>query len=210
MAAQEVAVAEPMEAPKSAGMDSTVEAPMEWMKKTPVPTLLKVDYTKGEEVKPDQITMGKGAIVDRDGDGIPDDIDSDVDDYEYIPAQRLRGCWLVCAPMPCPFLFGPVMMCPDGDHKLKMYGLLWNAIPWCWAAERLPGTNHIGKTYKKGDGKAKKLYWSFDNECINCFCSGDPTDGTVKVGDCPMWSCKVCCLPGGGPRWKHTDPDRTV
>merc|ERR1719313_3314710 len=142
---------------------------MEWMKKTPVPTLLKVDYTKGEEVKPDQITMGKGAIVDRDGDGIPDDIDSDVDDYEYIPAKRLRGCWLVCG-----------LMC---------------VLPWCWAAERLPGTNNIGKTYKKGDGKAKKLYWSFDNECINCFCSGDPTDGTVKVGDCPMWSCKVCCLP---------------
>jgi hypothetical protein len=99
-------------------------------------------------------------------------------------------------------------MCPQDDHKLSMYGLLWNVIPWCWQAERLPGGNHIGKTYQKGD-KPKKVYWNFDNECLNCFCSGDPTDGTVQVGDCPVWSCRICCLPSG-PRWKHTDPERKI
>ena len=43
----------------------------------------------------------------------------------------------------------------------------WDLGRWMWAAKRLPGTNHFGKTSKDKDGKdTKKYYWNFDNECL--------------------------------------------
>lgn len=186
------------------------------MKKVPAPPALKVDYEKGPDKKPEQMKMTADGRPDRDGDGIPDDEDDnpdDVDDFEYIPAQRFRGIWWMCTPMPCPFIWAPVFVCPDGDHKLNMTFCVYCIVPLPWKTKRLMGSaatsmNLFGKTTKK-DNKETKYYMAFDNECVNCFCSGDPTDGTVQMGDCPVWSCRTICLPSG-PRWKHTDPTRTV